>query len=80
MAEVAEYLKANPSLAVGIDASVNPNGNETHNQELVDQRIQAVSQNLMDAGVPAASIRTGAFRNTRAERNGELAIMIRTNR
>ena len=77
LGEVARHLKTNPSLGVGIDASVNP-GSEKLNQETHDQRVLAVRNNLIEAGVPAENIRTGEFRNAGGKRDGEVAIMIRT--
>jgi outer membrane protein OmpA-like peptidoglycan-associated protein len=79
LAEISRYLLANPSLKVGIDGSIDPRGSEPQNQGLADQRISAVRSALVQAGVPAEKIQSGAFLDSNLERHGQLALLIRTN-
>ena len=60
--EIAAYLKENPSLQVGIDASINTRGTDKQRlQQLCDDRVAALSKALIAAGVPDSKIQAGAF-------------------
>jgi outer membrane protein OmpA-like peptidoglycan-associated protein len=61
VSEIAAYMKQNPSLQVGIDGSMDPRGTDPRNQNLSDRRVDAVRTALINAGVPASRIKTGAF-------------------
>jgi outer membrane protein OmpA-like peptidoglycan-associated protein len=76
--EVTRYLQANPSLKVGIDGSMNPLGTEPSNQDLVDRRVDGARKALILAGVPESKIKTGAFRDPQAARNGQVGVLLRT--
>ena len=71
--EVATYMKANPSLKVGLDASIEP-----VNQDLSDQRVAAVREALIEAGVPTARIQAGAFTDSKSMHDGRVAVLVRT--
>lgn len=73
ISEIARYLKANPSLKVGIDGSMVP-----ANQDLSDQRVHNVREALLGAGVPASKIQTGTFGETKRPHDGRVAVLIRT--
>jgi outer membrane protein OmpA-like peptidoglycan-associated protein len=76
--EVATYMKQNPSLQVGIDGSVAPNGADPRNQDLSDRRVSAVRDALIQAGVPASKIQTGAFGDAQLTRDRRVEVLIRT--
>jgi outer membrane protein OmpA-like peptidoglycan-associated protein len=78
VSEVAAYMKQNPSLRIGIDGSMNPNGTDPHNQDLSDRRISAVRDALIRAGVPASKIQTGTFGDTQLARDRRVEVLIRT--
>jgi outer membrane protein OmpA-like peptidoglycan-associated protein len=73
VSEVALYLKANPSLKVGIDCSMEP-----RNQDLSDLRIKTVRDALMKAGVPKSRIQAGQLGDRKLANDGRVAVMIRT--
>jgi outer membrane protein OmpA-like peptidoglycan-associated protein len=59
---------------------LNPQGRERTNAGLVEQRIAAVRNALIKEGVPPARIETGAFRENNMVREGQFAVMVRTQR
>lgn len=61
LAAIKAYIDENPSLQVGIDGSLDPLGTEMRGQNLGDLRVGVVRDALIEAGVPAYKIRTGAF-------------------
>jgi outer membrane protein OmpA-like peptidoglycan-associated protein len=73
VSEIALYLKANPSLKLGIDGSMQP-----RNQELSDQRVSSIRNALIDAGVPTSRIQTGAFGDKNLPHDGRVNVLIRT--
>ena len=73
LSEVALYIKANPSLKVGIDGSREP-----RNQDLSDQRVKTVRDTLINAGVPKSRIQTGTFSDSKLTHDGRVGILIRT--
>ena len=78
VSEIARYLKGNPSLKVAIDPSLNFRGTDPRNQDLSDQRVSAIRDALIKAGVPAAKIQTGAFGDPKLARDGRIALLVRT--
>ena len=78
ISEVAEYLTKNPSLKVGIDSSIDPNGSDARNQLLSDQRGDAVRSALIEAGVPAARIQTGVRGDAKLVRDRRIGILVST--
>jgi len=77
-ASVAAYLKANPSLQVGIDGSPDRNGTDPRDQALGDRRIEAVRLSLLNAGVPASKIKIGAFGDPRSRRDRRVEVLFAT--
>jgi outer membrane protein OmpA-like peptidoglycan-associated protein len=73
LAEIALYMNANPSLKVGIDGSMEP-----RNQELTDQRVSAVRDALIKAGVPTTRIQAGTFGDRNLAHDGRVTVLIRT--
>ena len=78
MFEIARYLKGNPSLKIAIDGSMDPLGADPRNQNLSDQRVTAIRDALIKAGVPAAKIQLGAFGDTELTRDRRVAGLVRT--
>jgi outer membrane protein OmpA-like peptidoglycan-associated protein len=78
VAEIAAYLKDNPSLEVGIDGSMAVNGSDPRDQELSDQRVGAVRHALLEAGVPADRIQMGAYGNESQRRDRRVGVLIST--
>lgn len=78
--EIAEYMRANPSLELGIDASTNPRATSQRDLGLRDNRVKAIRDSLISAGVPASRISAGAFGNLDHRRNGRVEVLLRTDR
>lgn len=71
--EIAEYVKENPSLEIGL------HGSDPRDQDLSDRRVGAVRDALMQAGVPSSRIQTGAFGDARLARDQRVEVLIKTN-
>ena len=78
VAEIANYLKENPSLQVGVDASINTRGTDERLQRLCDDRVAAIYEALKTAGVPDSKIRAGAFGDPALRRDGRVEVLIST--
>jgi outer membrane protein OmpA-like peptidoglycan-associated protein len=78
VADIASYLKKNPSLQVGIDGSMDARGTDPRNQELSDRRVNAIRESLIKAGVPAEKIKSGAFGDERLRRDRRVEVLIST--
>jgi outer membrane protein OmpA-like peptidoglycan-associated protein len=61
VADIAAYMKQNPAVNVGIDGHTDPRGTDALNPGLSERRVNAISEALVNAGVPASRIKTGAF-------------------
>jgi peptidoglycan-associated lipoprotein len=61
VADIAAYLKQNPTARVGIDGHTDPRGTDAYNQGLSERRVNAISEALITAGVATGRIHTGAF-------------------
>jgi outer membrane protein OmpA-like peptidoglycan-associated protein len=66
VSDIAAYLQENPSHTVGIDGYTDPRGSNKYNQALSQRRVDAVKSALVNAGVPADKILTGAFGEQRS--------------
>jgi outer membrane protein OmpA-like peptidoglycan-associated protein len=78
ISDIATYLNDNPSLQVGIDGSMDPRGSDPRDQQLSDRRVGAVRDALIQAGVPASKIETGAFGDTQLARDRRVEVLIKT--
>jgi peptidoglycan-associated lipoprotein len=78
VADIATYLKKNPSLQVAIDGSMDPRGSDPRNPELGDRRVNAIRDSLIKAGVPAEKIKSGAFGDESLRRDRRVEVLIRT--
>jgi outer membrane protein OmpA-like peptidoglycan-associated protein len=76
--EIAGYLSQNPSMQIGIDGSMDPRGNDPRDQGLSDRRVGAVREALIQAGVPASRIQTGAFGDSRLARDRRVEVLVKT--
>ena len=61
VSEVVSYMKQNPSLQVGLDGYANPRSTDPNAQTMRNRRVGVVRDALIQAGVRADKIRTGAF-------------------
>jgi len=61
VSDIAAYMKQNPSAQVGIDGHTDPRGTDAFNQGLSERRVNAINEALINAGVSAGRIKTGAF-------------------
>ena len=61
VSDIAAYLKKNPTARVGIDGHTDPRGTDPYNQGLSERRVNGIRDALVNAGVSADSIHTGAF-------------------
>jgi hypothetical protein len=73
LAEMADYVKRNPSLVLGIDGFM-----DSHHEDLSNNRVNSVRNALIDAGVPAERIKTGAFGDSKLRRDGRVEVLIKT--
>ena len=78
VSDIAQYLKRNPSLKVGLDGSMDPRGNDPQNESLTDRRVNAVRDALINEGVPKAKIQTGPFGDPKLARDRRVAALLRT--
>jgi len=76
VSEMANYINQNPSLQLGIDGSMEPAGTETRDQNLSDSRVDTIRSALLQAGVPAYKIRTGAFGDPQLTRDQRVEVLI----
>jgi len=72
-AEMADYVKRNPSLVLGIDGYTDP-----RNKDLSEQRVDSVRNALIANGVPSDRIKTGAFGDPKLHREGRVEVLIMT--
>ncbi len=77
--EIAAYMKQNPSLIIGIDGSMDPNGSDSRNQDMCDRRINAVRDALMQAGLSDERIKIGEFGNMKLRRDRRVEVLLLSN-
>jgi outer membrane protein OmpA-like peptidoglycan-associated protein len=70
-AEVASYLKQNPSFRLALDGALD-------DADLSARRINSVREALIAAGVPAYKIHTGAFGDPRLRRERRVEVLFST--
>jgi outer membrane protein OmpA-like peptidoglycan-associated protein len=75
-AEIASYMRANPTLQLGIDNWASSGTS----QNVRDSRFNAIRSSLVDAGVPSSSITMGSFASSDQRRDGRVGILLRTDR
>jgi hypothetical protein len=78
ISEMAAYMARNPSMELGLDGSINPASAHPINQDLSDRRVSAVRDALIQAGVPAHRIETGAFADPQLRRNRRVDVLLKT--
>jgi outer membrane protein OmpA-like peptidoglycan-associated protein len=61
VSQLAAYLKQNPSFHVELEGFADPRGSQPYNVKLSTQRVHAVRDALIAAGVPAEQIVVGAY-------------------
>ena len=75
LADIAAYMKANPSLNLGLDGSMGNDGIESPNQNLSDRRTKAIHDGLVAAGVPSHKISVGAYGDTTRQRDRRVEVL-----
>jgi outer membrane protein OmpA-like peptidoglycan-associated protein len=78
VSEITAYMNQNPSLQIGIDGSMDQRGTDPRNQDLSDRRVSTVRDALIQAGVPAYRIQTGAFGDAGLRRDRRVEVLIST--
>jgi outer membrane protein OmpA-like peptidoglycan-associated protein len=78
IADVSAYQKENPSLQLGLDGSTGARGYDEEHRDLREQRVRAVREALVQAGVPSDHIKVGAFSDPSQRRDGRVAILFST--
>lgn len=78
ISEIASYSAQNPSLQIGIDGSMNSGSEQPVNQDLSNRRVSAVRNALIQAGVPAHKIETGAFNDPQLPHNSSVDVLLKT--
>jgi outer membrane protein OmpA-like peptidoglycan-associated protein len=78
VADIADYLKNNPSLEVGIDGSMDPQGYDPKDQFLANRRIDSIRLALENAGVSSKRIQLGSYGNTVLLRDRRVEVLLRT--
>jgi outer membrane protein OmpA-like peptidoglycan-associated protein len=76
--EIANYMRNNPSLKLGIDASLDPRTSDSRDRDLSNRRINAIHDALVKAGVPADRIEAGAFGDTKLRRDRRVEVLLVT--
>jgi len=77
--EIATYLRANPSLQIGLDNASVARSGDRRVKDLHDARLNAVRSALVNDGIAANRITTGALGDASQSRDGRVAVLIRTN-
>ncbi len=72
---IVSYMKQNPSLIIGIDGYLNPNGSSSRDQSLCDRRVIAVRDALVRSGLTSDRIKTGAFGESSDRRDRRVAVL-----
>jgi hypothetical protein len=73
LSDMANYVKNNPSLILGIDGY-----QDSHHKDLSNLRINNVRDGLINAGVPANRIKIGDFGDSKLRRDGRVEVLIMT--
>jgi len=58
---VAQFMEQNPNMEVGLAGHADPTGPDPLNQKLSEQRTKAVTEALVQAGVPKDRVRAAGF-------------------
>jgi outer membrane protein OmpA-like peptidoglycan-associated protein len=61
VSDIAAYMQQNPNARVGIDGHTDPRGTDSFNQGLSERRVNNIREALVNAGVSAGRIKSGAF-------------------
>ena len=56
-----QYMKEHPGIEVGLDGHADPRGTPAYNQPLSQRRVDTVKAALVNSGIAADKIQTGAF-------------------
>ena len=77
VSEIVTYMKKNPSLHLGIDASLDSQNYNKRDQDLSNQRVKAIRDALINAGIPANKIQVGPFGDPELRRARRVEVLLR---
>ncbi len=77
--QIASYMRNNPSLELGLDGSADSESSARRDRDLTDNRVRAVRDGLVAAGVPSGRISNASIANPDHRREGRVAVLLRTN-
>jgi outer membrane protein OmpA-like peptidoglycan-associated protein len=74
VSEIADYMKQNPSLRIGIDdTNTNPRSND-----MSERRVRAVRSALIQAGVPSSKIQSGTYGDAKLAQDRRVEVLVRS--
>jgi outer membrane protein OmpA-like peptidoglycan-associated protein len=74
VSEIADYMKQNPSLRIGIDdTNTNP-----RSDDMSERRVRAVRSAMIQAGVPSAKIQSGAYGDAKLAQDRRVEVLVRS--
>jgi len=76
--QIASYMRNNPSLEIGLDGSSVSGSAARRNQNLSENRVAAVRNGLINAGVQANRISNASIANQDNRREDRVAVLLRT--
>ena len=76
VSEIASYMKNNPSLALGLDGSIDPRGSDPRNHDFSNRRVKAIRDALVQVGVPISKIQIGPFGDTHLVQDRRVAVLL----
>lgn len=79
-ADIASYMKANPTARLGLDGSSPMQGSDTPSQTLGERRISIVRAALIQAGIASDKIQIGAFGDAKFQRDNQIEVLLITAR
>jgi outer membrane protein OmpA-like peptidoglycan-associated protein len=71
--EMADYLKANPTLVIALDGHM-----DTFHKDFSNSRVESIRNSLIQAGVSADRIKVGAFGDAKLRREGHVEVLLMT--
>jgi outer membrane protein OmpA-like peptidoglycan-associated protein len=74
ISEIADYMKKNPSLQIGIDGTAV----KASDQALNDRRVKTIRSALIDAGMSSDKIKSGEIGDKDLRRMGRIAVLFST--
>lgn len=76
IANIAAYMKQNPSLTAGIDST--QDASDQNSRDMATRRGNAIRDALIAAGVPSSSIQSGTYGDARFRRDRRVEVLVKT--